>query len=283
MLRSDSRAERAWQVPLLLLVTVPAVLGIAGGRAQSSTDAVPLQDGVVYGKAVAVGNGSARSYVELRAGEPVEIGVALSEGALHNLPAGHAAHQGQQEDAHANMTEYLLELPAQAARTPFQFIELDWNPAGHEPPGIYDIPHFDFHFYTIPVAERNSIDPVDPAFQQKTEKLPPAGFMSANYVAPMLVAVPRMGLHWIDPASPELNGQRFTSTFIYGSWDGKTTFWEPMVTREFIMSRPHFETSVMQPEQVASAGFYPRGYAVRWNEGAREYRIALTGMGWRTQ
>jgi hypothetical protein len=271
-----TRMNRSSLLTLLVLVMVPAILGISGLRASPSGDAVARVggDGTFYGTSQSLGDGTARTYVEVRGGEPVEIGVALSAGALDNLPPMHPGHT----DPHASMVAYLLDLPAQAARTPFRFVELDWNPGGHEPPGIYDQPHFDFHFYTTGKEVREAIDPADPLFQKKTENVPAPGFMAAGYVAPMLVAVPKMGLHWIDPTSPELNGQKFTRTFIYGSWDGEVIFWEPMVTREFILSRPNFQVDVVQPERVAAPGFYPKGYAVRWDAERGEYRIALTGL-----
>ena len=273
----DTRSRKVWPTTLLVLVMAPAVMGISGLQKRS-----PSGDGTFYGPAQNIGNGNVRTYVDVRGGEPVEIGVALSETALENLPAPHTGHASA-ADAHANMVAYSLMFPAEASRTPYRFVELDWNPGGHEPPGVYDQPHFDFHFYTIDEAERDAIDPADPLFQQKTEYLPALGFMASNYVAPMMTAVPKMGLHWIDPASPELNGQKFTRTFIYGSWNGKTIFWEPMVTREFILSKPSFQTPVMQPERVATPGYYPKGYSVRWDEQKREYRIALTELAMRTR
>jgi hypothetical protein len=276
MERVATGTKRLWPLTLLVLVMVPAVLGISGVKIQPKS----MGDGSFYGPAQKIGNGVVRTYVDVRAGQPAEIGVAFSEHALEALPAGHAQHEGA--DPHANMVAYSLELPAEAARTPYRFVELDWNPAGHEPPGVYDLPHFDFHFYTITPGERDAIDPSDPNFQKKTENVPAAAFMASNYVAPMMMAVPKMGLHWIDPASPELNGQKFTRTFIYGSWDGQTTFWEPMVTREFILSRPSFQTPVVQPERVATPGYYPKGYSVRWDEQRKEYRIALTDLAVRT-
>jgi hypothetical protein len=278
---SKTLLNRNSLLTLLALLMVPAILGISGLRGSQTGNEVTRVggDGTFYGTAQSLGNGTARTYVEVRGGEPVEIGVALSEGALENLPPMHPGHA----DPHASMVANLLDLPAQAARTPFRFVELDWNPGGHEPPGIYDQPHFDFHFYTIEREERDAIDPADPLFQQKTENVPPAELMAKGYVAPMLVAVPKMGLHWIDPTSPELNGQKFTRTFIYGSWNGETIFWEPMVTREFIMSRPDFQIDVQQPERVATPGYYPKGYAVRWDAERSEYRIALTGLAERMQ
>ena len=88
---------------------------------------------VQYGEPVPVGNGRARTYVVLdqKTGAQLELGIALDERALENLPAG--GH-----GAHGPMTEYLLRLPARN-RSPFRFVELDWNPMGHGAP--YTAPH----------------------------------------------------------------------------------------------------------------------------------------------
>jgi hypothetical protein len=32
-------------------------------------------------------------------------------------------------------------------------VGLNWNPHGHIPPGVYDLPHFDFHFYIEPIEK----------------------------------------------------------------------------------------------------------------------------------
>src|SRR5687768_12247168 len=123
---------------------VAAVTRIAEGRDPERS----------YGAPVAVGQGRARTYVVTQNGVPLEIGVALDERALATLPAPGTGHHG----AHGEMHEYILQLPRQHG-TPFKFVELDWNPGGHEPPGVYDTPHFDFHFYTIAKSERDAIDP----------------------------------------------------------------------------------------------------------------------------
>ena len=34
---------------------------------------------------------------------------------------------------------------------PLKWALLNWNPHGHIPPGIYDRPHFDVHFYMEPI------------------------------------------------------------------------------------------------------------------------------------
>jgi hypothetical protein len=260
-----------------------------------------------YGAAVKVGNGSARTYVTFSEGNhtvPLEIGVALSEGAMEGLPAPnpHAAHAAA-KSAHEHLDNhvYLLSLPGGGA-APFQFVELDWNPGGHEPPGIYDRPHFDFHFYTIAPAERAAIVPTDPQFQQKADMLPPEGqrppfySMAAPPGAPA-PGVPLMGVHWVDMRSPELQKmlgkpeawQPFTTTFIYGSWAGRFTFLEPMITRAYILAKkdetdPALRDEVIPvsaPRQYGQPGYYPNAYRIAWDAKAKEYRIGLTGLTWR--
>ena len=66
-----------------------------------------------------------------------------------------------------------------------------------------------------------------------------------------------MGCHWIDFTSPELNGQLFTQTFIYGSYDGKVIFYEPMITEAFIKANSNFERAIPQPVKFQKTGYYP--------------------------
>ena len=87
-----------------------------------------------------------------------------------------------------------------------------------------------------------------------------------------------MGAHWVDPKSPELNGELFTRTFLYGSWDGRMIFAEPMVTKAFMETKPDFRAPIPAPARYAAPGHYPTEYRVYWNEAAKEYRVALTGL-----
>ena len=232
-----------------------------------------------YGPPLKVGNGMARAYVvlEAKSGQaPVELGIALDEKALDGLPTD------------GMMYPFDLQLPAQAP-APYRFAELDWNPHGHVPPGVYTVPHFDFHFYTIPPAARDAIDPADPQFAAKASNLPSGDLVPPFYVVPgppAAVAVPHMGVHWSDVRSPELQGllgnpggyQPFTKTFIYGSWDGSFTFLEPMVTREYLLSHPDATSPISVPARYAQSGWYPTSYRVTYDPQAKEYRVALSGM-----
>lgn len=88
---------------------------------------------------------------------------------------------------------------------------------------MYELPHFDFHFYLMPNEERNKITADN---QTQFAKAPAAQYLPADYMqAPG--GIPRMGAHWVDKTAPELQGKPFTVTFIYGTYDGKVTFYEP--------------------------------------------------------
>ena len=271
------------RIPVLLLAAV--ALTAAASRAVRPASGLHAR----YGTPVALGDGQARTYVltDRQSGRPVEVGVALSAEALDSLPRLSPEHA---PGTHGPSREYLLELPADNP-TPYRFVEVDWNPMGHG--GPYTAPHFDFHFYRVPLAVRNEIVLEDPAFAEKAARLPAAEEMPAGYVSthvllqttPAGMTVPRMGLHWLDIKSPELPpaNRPFTATFIVGSWNGQVIFDEPMVTRDFILAQrtgPASADSIPLPlaKRYVPAGYYPVSYAVRWDAAAREYRIALKGL-----
>jgi hypothetical protein len=294
----------------LLLLTSTAALELGGttgvARAQTagfsgtSVKSAPASATARrYGSPVSVGDGTARSYilVDEATGAPREIGVALDERALDGLPAAGSGHHG----AGAMTHEFILTLPSDN-KTPFTFVEMNWNPAGHEPEGVYQgAPHFDFHFYTISKSERDGIMPNDPEFEAKANNIPTGDFVPPFNVplappgaSPAKVAVPMMGVHWLDVRSPELQPllgkpeayKPFTATFIYGSWNGQYHFLEPMITRAFILEKktagdPAVRDQVIPistPARYKVAGYYPSSYRISWDAGAGEYRIALTEL-----
>lgn len=268
-MHSTSASARGRMIAIVALATA-ALGGCKGAGA-----AVPATV-TSYGEPVAIGRGTARSYITTAGGEPAEIGVALTEGALDGLPGHHAPGAVHMPDGHTTF-ERVLQLPKGNA-TPFRHVLLNWNPGGHEPPGIYDAPHFDFHFYVIDDAERRAIDPADPDYQRKAERAPAAELIPRNYIMPAPLAFARMGVHWVDTTSLELKGKPFTATFIYGSWDGKVIFAEPMITKEYLATKPQFSAALPAPPSGRGAGYYPQGYRVRWDAAAREYHITLTGL-----
>ena len=109
-------------------------------------------------------------------------------------------------------------------------------------------------------------------------------------VSPAQMAVPMMGVHWVDTTSPELQGvlgnpggyRPFTRTFIHSSWDGQVIFWEPLITRAHILSKKEAKirscatsSSRSRPRSAISsrAGIPPRtgscGTSTRASTGSR--------------
>lgn len=251
-----------------LRTAIAAATAVLLAACSSTTSTHP--DGTFTGDPVGFAGGTVRTYLVARDGVPDELGVAIDSAAMAGLPDTGPGMGGS--------TALIVPLPAQAAAaTPYRLVELDWNPHGHDPAGVYDKPHFDVHFYEVTQQERDAIDPSDPQFDAKAANHPPADQLPASYV-PIPGAVPQMGVHWVDPASPELHGTPFTQTFLYGSWNGATTFVEPMITRAFLESTPRFVAPIPQPAAFPHAGEYPASYVIYHDAPTHAYRVALTGF-----
>jgi hypothetical protein len=232
----------------------------------------PAKAGTFYGTPVTMGNGKARTFVKLNdAGQPTAYGVAMNEAAMTGLPT-EDSHGG----AHDHDYAFVLGLPSEAKDLPVNHLEIDWNPHGHEPDHVYTLPHFDFHFYTISQQERDAITAVG-ADTLKVMKLPETRYIPAGYIQ-IPGGVPRMGSHWIDPTSPEFNGQPFTRTFIYGFYDGKMAFVEPMITKAYIESKPNATENVKVPPSYGKAGYYPGNYTVSYDATTREYIVSFGAL-----
>jgi hypothetical protein len=222
------------------------------------------------GESRKLGNGSIRSWVKLDAScNPTSIGVTFTESALSGLPA--EPPPGDFGFSHK------LALPPQAAATPFNHISVDWNPKGHEPDHIYSVGHFDFHFYMISPEDRQAIKVQDNDLS-KFKKQPSAEFIPEDYIYAPGSEVPGMGAHWVYKNAHEFHGQAFTSTFIYGSYDGHLIFLEPMITKAFLETRPSLTVPVKQAAKVEKPGYYPASYIVKYDPQSGEYTVALVGL-----
>ena len=133
---------------------------------------------------------------------------------------------------------------------PFDHVEIDWNPIGHPPLAYYNKPHFDFHFFTISMDQLMSItatgDDIARCMKRPPDDFIPQGYILLDHVTPL----PQMGVHWTDSSAPEIKGAKFTSTFVYGTYNGKTAFWEPMITLKYLLTKP----------EIASAGASAEGF-----------------------
>lgn len=210
-----------------------------------------------------VGGGAVRAYVDIQEGRAIALGVALTADALETLST--------------ELITVVLPLPIDNP-TPYRHVTVSWHPGSHDPLRMYDSPHLDLRFYTITNAERVRIDPVDPLFATKAANDPGSAFIPPGYVAPTAKGTPSTGVHWVDASSPELNGERFTHAFHYGSWDGRIVLAEPMVTRTLLESRIDVTADVRVAGRHWSPGQYPGQYRIHFDSTTNEHRVALLGF-----
>jgi hypothetical protein len=193
-------------------------------------------------------------------GKPVSVSIVVNDAAMNSVPLG-------QPSDHMSPANNLLIPIAGESGTPFKFAMVNWNSSGHEPDQVYTLPHFDFHFYTSTQAEvMNYMD------ETKLNAEPNAAYIPANHISGP--GVPMMGRHYIDATSPELQGQTFTQTFLFGSYDSKVVFWEPMITQAFLKNTTQFERALPQPSKFQQAGYYPTKMKISRHDGVTE--ISLT-------
>ena len=261
----------------------PPVLGLvallAGLSLALSAEAPGRHERIVRGEVEQMGAGTVQSFVMLDpSNAPIAIGVTLSAGALEQLPAvpntvsrcfdldgngRHTQHECMGDE------ERILNVPVDStAGLPFRWISVNWNPAGHHNTP-YVQPHFDFHFNAV---DRSRIEAIAPGrcgeladcgdFKRATRPVP-ARYLPNGYIDVGAV-VPRMGNHLLDSQSPELKDSLpFTTTFIYGAYEGELIFWEPMITLDFLQKAHNVCIEFRQPRAFRQAGYYPTQYCVR--------------------
>ena len=288
-----------WNFRTLMLCAATAMVILTGcashgGRIEGAAGRVP-------GWVSELGNGTVSSYAGFDAsGGPRAIGIAFSAQALDGLPAGGSDRHhcfdrdkdGVVDPATECLSQYevVIPLPDAVARRsdiPFKWVLLNWNPHGHIPPGIYDTPHFDVHFYIDAIANVFAIasGPCGPEFircdQFEVARKP----LPANYMHPdfkdVEAAVPAMGNHLVDLTGPEFNKQPFTRTWVFGAYDGKVTFYEEMVTRAFLLSKPSICFPIKSPPAVGLRGFYPTASCLRHDARTGEYTVSVEGFAFR--
>ena len=276
----------------VLLFTSLAIMGCSDNKQASVSTARSL------GANSNVGNGTVSSYAEFdKNGAPRAIGIVFPASALDGLPTAYSdGHHCFDRNKDGNVDrqtecvathEWVIPLSTEAARRseiPFKWVGLNWNPRGHIPPGVYDLPHFDVHFYIEPIEKVFAVEPGPcgpefvrcDQFELATKPLPP------NYVNPDFKNVgavaPAMGNHLIDQTGPEFNGKKFTRTWIYGVYDGRVTFYEEMVTRDYLLSRPNACFPLKSPAAVGVRGYYPTQSCIRYLAQANEYTVSMEGF-----
>nr|AHX39409.1 hypothetical protein wt6.32c [Streptomyces sp. WT6] len=294
-------AHRYLLITALLLTTtaLPAQASAPPTTPTSTPDctpgvhAAPNATCISYGPESNLGAGTVRTYTAYRSGKTQAVGVMLDRTALQKLPTSRGKHCFDKDnDSHISPTtactggtERPLTFAERPRKTGLKWALLNYSPYGHGPQHVYDTPHFDVHFYLQPKAQRDAIRPgpcgvlincID--YARATAPVPPA-YMPADYEDQGRAQV-AMGNHLIDPTAPEWHHQGFTHTFIYGAYDGRLTFFEPMVSLAWLNTLARDEkqggcTPVKQPTRWQRAGMHPEQYCIRYHSKRDAFSISL--------
>ena len=217
------------------------------------------------GPEVIMGNGKAASWFTINNnGVPQEIGFEMTAEAFTGLTMDPTNFAGSTFVLPVNQKVKDL--------TPFEHLVINWNSHGHEPAGVFNVAHFDFHFYTITEAERMAIPPYMPATAAFHDQLPPAGFMPVSFTATP-GGVPQMGKHWGDNTMQ----LPFSHTMVYGSFKGKVNFVEPMVTKTLLESGTKVSQPYAQPTLFEKTGkYYPTKYNIYMDANTHKHYVTLS-------
>jgi hypothetical protein len=230
-----------------------------------------------YGSAVKVGDDSARSYVKVDAsGNPTAIGIAIPHAAMMNIP-----------EQTPFGSSFLLPIPNQGnSKLPFKHITFDYNPHGHDPKPTFEVEHFDAHFYTITETEKLAIQLQNQGDTAKMYKDPISTDIPAGYTGYVTIpgggpripvgGVPMMGWHFSDSTQPVTV---FDHVMIYGFYNAKMNFMEPMVTKAFLDSHTDVTRNIPQPQTYLNAGnFWPTKYRIYYNSATQTHFIEMNTM-----
>jgi hypothetical protein len=152
-----------------------------------------------------------------------------------------------------------LEFPAVVQEATFLYhIEIQSNPHGHEaPPGSVNpdrnrVPHFDFHFYSIPEEQVWLIPAQAPPLPKVAADYLPAGYTQPG---PSILQMGRHAAPLWSLADPD----PLTAVMLAGFLpDGsRMHFLEPMISQEVLLSEQDFTLDVPMPKLFGSKMLYP--------------------------
>jgi hypothetical protein len=244
-----------------------------------------------------LGDGYVQSIVQKNAdGSLKAIGVIIDQAAMDTLPMV-PGNDGQtcfdkNNDGSVDLEnecngghERILWFP-KIKDLPFQFVMFNWQGKGHGPPGAWDKPHFDLHYFMMDFTARNQIrtgncgvyvDCVD--YQKAIKDVPPqfapVGFENQRGVSG------RMGNHLSNLTDSPFTDGVFTHAFVYGSYDGHITYFETIIKGDFIKSKPDECKPIKAPPAMEKSGLYPKQFCTRFRPERGDYLLTLEDFEYR--
>lgn len=243
------------------------VLGVAACAKQATLVEVAGNCADVYSAKIC-------TWAHTRGDSLIDVGATVPLASIDGAPATEAM-------AWPPAAAAKLEMPAAtqagAGLREFTFF---WEAAGH-PPAPYLTPHFDFHFYVIPPAEREAItcaDSLKPAalpagYAMPDQPLPPEMAKMTGVSNLIGLCVPTMGMHSL-LASELASTTPFRGSMVIGYYHGKPIFIEPMITKAMLDEKKSFDLPVPTIPGLTSA--YPRTFHATWDTTKASYHFTYS-------
>jgi hypothetical protein len=236
-------------------------VAIVDGAVSDAPNVQPVASGVIpagalLGEKKTLFGGDCQTWAIVdSSGKIVEFSWSLPMATINGIPA-----------STVNDVINFVDLPQVVKdQTIFRSIDFSFLPHGHSPPGVYDVPHWEFHVSHFTQAERLAIDCAD-----QTQP-------TADYIAPNWIVFPgcllTQGQHAYDLTAPEFNKERFTkgnyATYYHGFVGGI----EPQATRDLLVqTRADIDfLPSMVVKKYGITGLYPAKVHVHWIEKDETY------------
>ncbi len=243
--------------------------GNKSNREKTRSGGFPPKGNTEWGDSIEIGNGEVTTFSTVTpSGKPKYVGLHLSEGTLDGLP-----YPEDDADELRNIhglwaKPFNLDFPDNTP-DPINYAGCAWNPEGHTPAGVYNKPHFDFHFHFYEPETVRSIGP------GVIEELPNEKIPDGYQLIEGGAIIPAMGAHLAPKDAPEFDDRSDASvweeTLIWGAADVdndgeyENNYVEPMITVDYFQNHLNGveKQDIAQPNVYPKDGFYPTTYTVR--------------------
>ena len=245
---------------------------------------------------ISFGNGNIQTYLQINPdGVPFAYGITFPETILEGLPSKDVPSDFQNcfdADENGIISEKecigghsrFLFYPKNKLKTEIRWSTFNYSPIGRLPPGVYDLPLFEFRFHLRDFFEVNSIklgpcpglincEDYALAAKELPEKYIPKGYANLNMIEG------KVGNLLMDTYGPEFDPKKkFRNSFIWGAFNGKISFFEVMVSLERLKEKKSGCYPIRQAESYEKLAYYPTKYCIKYWENKKQFFVSLEGF-----
>jgi hypothetical protein len=231
----------------------------------------------VNGQCADVYHSQVCTWARMQGDSVLAVGVSVPVAAIDSAPAEDTAM------AWPPVAAAVLQLPESAQQqSGLTHFTMYWEAHGH-PPAPYEVPHFDFHFYTIPSAERMAITCADTAkpatlpagYALPDEPLPPDVAKMIGVPVLVGICVPQMGMHSLLASEME-STTPFRGSMVIGYYQAKPIFIEPMISKAMLEEKQSFSFPI--PAIPGLSGSHPTTFQGEYDAQQGVYSFTFSGF-----